>query len=220
MVYKQKVVLVGLESRYIYDVLDIIDRCGRRIEACVRSEYDTEICGDLPSLANSLSEVSSLAKAAVLVPLLTPGRKKRVVNEAQKYGLIAVKALIDPSAVVSGRSHISEGSIVGPAGVVASNCQIGVHVAINRAASIGHDCLIADYSSVGPGATLSGGCQIDEGVFIGSGAVLAPKVRVGRNAVVGSGAVVIADVPSNTVVAGNPARVIRTDVLGYRDIGV
>ena len=216
----QSTILVGVESRYIYDVLDIIDRCGREIEACVRSEYDTDICGDIPSLVNSFSEVRSLAKGALLVPLLTPGRKKRVVKEALRHGLFAAETLIDPSAVVSGRSQISEGSIVGPGSVIASNCQIEAHVAINRAASIGHDCLIAEYSSVGPGATLSGGCRLDEGVFLGSGAVLAPKVRVGRNAVVGSGAVVVADVPSNTVVAGNPARIIRTDVLGYRDIGV
>lgn len=41
------------------------------------------------------------------------------------------------------------------------------------------------------------------------GAILLPGVTIGRNAAVGAGAVVTQSVPVNTVVAGNPARVIR-----------
>ncbi len=51
--------------------------------------------------------------------------------------------------------------------------------------------------------------MIEDNVWLGGGAILLPGVRVGRNAVVGGGAVVSRDVPANTVVAGNPARVIR-----------
>ncbi len=50
---------------------------------------------------------------------------------------------------------------------------------------------------------------IEDNVWIGGGAILLPGVIVGRNAVVGAGAVVARNVPPNTVVAGNPARVIR-----------
>jgi maltose O-acetyltransferase len=50
---------------------------------------------------------------------------------------------------------------------------------------------------------------IEENVWIGGGAILLPGVTIGRNAVVGAGAVVSRNVPANTVVAGNPARVIR-----------
>jgi maltose O-acetyltransferase len=50
---------------------------------------------------------------------------------------------------------------------------------------------------------------IEDNVWIGGGAILLPGVRIGRNAVVGAGAVVSRDVSANTVVAGNPARVIR-----------
>jgi maltose O-acetyltransferase len=50
---------------------------------------------------------------------------------------------------------------------------------------------------------------IEDNVWVGGGAILLPGVRVGRNAVVGAGAVVSRSVPANTVVAGNPARVIR-----------
>jgi maltose O-acetyltransferase len=50
---------------------------------------------------------------------------------------------------------------------------------------------------------------IEDNVWLGGGAILLPGVRIGRNAVVGAGAVVPRSVPENTVVAGNPARVIR-----------
>jgi maltose O-acetyltransferase len=50
---------------------------------------------------------------------------------------------------------------------------------------------------------------IEENVWLGGGAIVLPGVRIGRNAVVGAGAVVSRSVPANTVVAGNPARVIR-----------
>lgn len=50
---------------------------------------------------------------------------------------------------------------------------------------------------------------IEDNVWIGGGAILLPGVSIGRNAVVGAGAVVTRDVPADTIVAGNPARVIR-----------
>ena len=50
---------------------------------------------------------------------------------------------------------------------------------------------------------------IEDNVWIGGGAILLPGVRIGQNAVVGAGSVVTRNVPANTVVAGNPARVIR-----------
>ena len=58
---------------------------------------------------------------------------------------------------------------------------------------------------------------IDEGAWIGIGAVICGNVHIGRNAVVGANAVVRTDVPSNTVVAGNPAVVVRHhDVEAWR----
>jgi acetyltransferase-like isoleucine patch superfamily enzyme len=49
-----------------------------------------------------------------------------------------------------------------------------------------------------------------DGCDIGVGAIVLPGVTVGAYAQVGAGAVVTADVPPRAIVAGNPARVLRT----------
>ena len=50
---------------------------------------------------------------------------------------------------------------------------------------------------------------VKKGASIGSGATILANLTVGENAIVGAGSVVTKTVPDNTVVAGNPARVIR-----------
>ena len=50
---------------------------------------------------------------------------------------------------------------------------------------------------------------IKDGAWIGAGATILPGVTIGENSVVGAASVVTKDVPDNTVVAGNPARIIR-----------
>jgi len=51
--------------------------------------------------------------------------------------------------------------------------------------------------------------HICRNAWIGAGATILPGVTVGENAVVAAAAVVTKDVPANTIVAGNPARIIR-----------
>jgi UDP-2-acetamido-3-amino-2,3-dideoxy-glucuronate N-acetyltransferase len=50
---------------------------------------------------------------------------------------------------------------------------------------------------------------VRRGASIGSGSTILCGVEIGANAIVGAGSVVTADVPPNTIVAGNPARAIR-----------
>jgi len=50
---------------------------------------------------------------------------------------------------------------------------------------------------------------LEDHCFIGVNAVVLPGVRVGKAAVITSGAVVVSDVPAYTIVAGNPAKVVK-----------
>lgn len=54
---------------------------------------------------------------------------------------------------------------------------------------------------------------IKENSFIGAGSIIMPGVTVGPQAIVAAGSVVTKDVPPNSIVAGNPAVVIKKDIV-------
>ena len=53
---------------------------------------------------------------------------------------------------------------------------------------------------------------IGERCFIGNGAIILPGVTIGDEVIIGAGSVVTRDVPSHSIAAGNPARVIRSGI--------
>jgi len=87
--------------------------------------------------------------------------------------------------------------------------RIGHHVMIGPSVQIYTAAHLLQAEARIQGGEVAKAIVIEDNVWLGGGAILLPGVRIGRNAVVGAGAVVSRSVPANTVVAGNPARVIR-----------
>ena len=55
-----------------------------------------------------------------------------------------------------------------------------------------------------------GRVDIGNNVFIGAGAIVLPNVRIGNQVIIGAGSIITKSIADNSVVAGNPARVIGT----------
>ena len=132
-------------------------------------------------------------------------RKKLV--EGLKVGKYSTA--VHPSAVVSPRATIDEGSVVMQGAIVQSCTKIGKHCIVNTAASVDHDCEIGDFVHVAPHATVLGGVKVGEGSWIGAGSVIKQYITIGKNCMIGAGAVVLHDVPDEATVVGVPGKEIK-----------
>jgi len=75
-----------------------------------------------------------------------------------------------------------------------------------------HDGGVLPFRKQHPTLDLAAPIVVGENSFIGMGAVILKGVTIGRDCIVGAFAVVTKDVPDGHIVAGNPARVIKTTV--------
>ena len=85
---------------------------------------------------------------------------------------------------------------------------------IGDGALIGHGVVLATLNhAMAPenrGTMIPAPIRIGRRVWIGASATVLPGVNIGENAVVAAGSVVTRDVPANAVVAGVPAKVVKT----------
>ena len=87
---------------------------------------------------------------------------------------------------------------------------VGNNVYIGPNVSIYTPCHPLDAEQRCSGIQWAKAVTIGNNVWVGGGATILPGVTIGDNAVIAAGAVVSRDVPASTLVAGNPARVIKS----------
>mgnify|MGYP003576516927 CR=1 FL=1 len=84
---------------------------------------------------------------------------------------------------------------------------IGRGTQIDNNVHIGHGAVIGEDNLIVAGTVIGGSCEIGDRNFLGINCSIKQGIKIGSDNVIGMGAVVIHNVPDNTTVVGNPARV-------------
>ena len=153
-------------------------------------------------------------KHCIIAPDVRLGKNVKLFSFVNLYG-----CEIGDNTKIGAYVEIQKNAVVG------HNCKISSHtficegVHIEDYVFIGHN--VTFINDLYPRATNpEGKMQNDEdweviptfvkkGASIGSSATILAGVTIGENSIVGAGAVVTKDVPASTIVAGNPAKVLR-----------
>jgi sugar O-acyltransferase (sialic acid O-acetyltransferase NeuD family) len=131
--------------------------------------------------------------------------REQVVQRCEALGL-TLATVVHPAAVVSAEARLAAGCFVAAGAVVAPGAVIDAGGIVNHGATVDHDAQLGRAVHVSPGAHLGGAVTVGSLAWIGLGAAVRHEVRIGRRVMVGAGAVVVADVPDDSCVVGNPAR--------------
>ena len=200
---KNKIYFLYGASGHCKVILDIIKLYGGQVKFIIDDDASKK---DLLGIHIESKKAINKIRNNLIISVGKNKTRKRIV---QSINSDVYTTLVHPKSIIDDTVKINTGSVVMAGSIINSSTIIGKHSIINTSASIDHDCIIGDFVHISPNATLCGNVSVGELSQIGAGSVVIQGVKIGKNVTVGAGSVIIKDLPDNSVVVGNPGKVIK-----------
>ena len=131
---------------------------------------------------------------------------------------LSIDARIEPGAIIRDKVIIGKNAVIMMGAVINIGAEIGEGSMVDMNAVIGARGKIGKRVHLGAGAVVAGvleppsksPCEIGDDVMIGANSVILEGVKIGNGSVVAAGSVVVDDVPAGVVVAGSPAKIVKS----------
>jgi sugar O-acyltransferase (sialic acid O-acetyltransferase NeuD family) len=160
------------------------------------------------SMLDELARAGKVQGALVGVSCGHMPVRARLFRRALELGL-EVPTVISPAAFVHRTAKVGRGGAVFAGAVIHAFATVGDNFVAYSNAVVEHECVLGDNVYLGPNVSFCANCRVGANTFIATGAsVICP--RMGSDVIVGAGSAVIENVADGAVVAGVPARVLRT----------
>lgn len=206
----KKLIIIGA-SGFGKEVLWLARRLGKNVIGFLddtQEKQKAELLGCF--VIGTIGEFTRFNDVEFVIAVGSPRGRESIFRRMKENGNPKFATLIDPAAIVGENVSIGEGSLICSGAILTVDVCIGNHVIINLNSTIGHETVIGDFVTIAPNASISGNVILANNVEIGTNATLKEKVTVSQGAMIAMGSVITKNVEENKLIAGNPARALKT----------
>lgn len=209
-----RVLIVGAggHAQVVADIILSMRAAGEHIDVAGYVDDAPERHGlrllDRP-VVGALRQIQEIDHDGLVVAIGNNAVRRRLFLDFQEQGE-KLAVVCHPRATLAAGVNPGPGTMICAGVVVNTGTVIGPNVILNTGCTVDHHNRIGAHTHIAPGAHLGGDVVVGEETLVGIGATVLPQTTIGDRVVVAAGAVVRRTVDDDVIVAGVPARPIRT----------